>query len=193
MVYEQEPSEASSLMQVREYFQQIWELECSRDYVCEKETKKIADARTALEKRYEKLPELYPEMLVPQDWEARTMETDKVTLLSNPIEPENKAPNMWYALNQLMKTGEQVTVYTPYIICGVEMYRDLEQLCQDTELMLVVDSPELNQVIRKEAEHDKTYSRVMTSGGMYEYGENYEPREMSSEGAMRLLKDETRC
>lgn len=252
LVYEQEPSEASSLMQAREYFQQIWELECSRDYVCEKETKKIADARTALEKRYEKLPELYPEMLVPQDWEARTMETDKVTLLSNPIEPENKAPNMWYALNQLMKTGEQVTVYTPYIICGEEMYQDLEQLCQeteqveiitndvtsganpwgctdymnqkeniwatgvtvyeylgahsshtkavlvddtisvvgsynmdmrstyqDTELMLVVDSPELNQVIRKEAEHDKTYSRVMTSGGMYEYGEHYEPREMS--------------
>lgn len=252
LVYEQEPSEASSLMQAREYFQQIWELECSRDYVCEKETKKIADARTALEKRHEKLPELYPEMLVPQDWEARTMETDKVTLLSNPIEPENKAPNMWYALNQLMKTGEQVTVYTPYIICGEEMYQDLEQLCQeteqveiitndvtsganpwgctdymnqkeniwatgvtvyeylgahsshtkavlvddtisvvgsynmdmrstyqDTELMLVVDSPELNQVIRKEAEHDKTYSRVMTSGGMYEYGENYEPREMS--------------
>ena len=252
LVYEQEPSEASSLMQAREYFQQIWELECSRDYVCEKETKKIADARTALEKRYEKLPELYPEMLVPQDWEARTMETDKVTLLSNPIEPENKAPNMWYALNQLMKTGEQVTVYTPYIICGEEMYQDLEQLCQeteqveiitndvtsganpwgctdymnqkeniwatgvtvyeylgahsshtkavlvddtisvvgsynmdmrstyqDTELMLVVDSPELNQVIRKEAKHDKTYSRVMTSGGMYEYGENYEPREMS--------------
>lgn len=251
LVYEQEPSEASSLMQAREYFQQIWELECSRDYVCEKETKKIADARTALEKRHEKLPELYPEMLVPQDWEARTMETDKVTLLSNPIEPENKAPNMWYALNQLMKTGEQVTVYTPYIICGEEMYQDLEQLCQeteqveiitndvtsganpwgctdymnqkeniwatgvtvyeylgahsshtkavlvddtisvvgsynmdmrstyqDTELMLVVDSPELNQVIRKEAEHDKTYSRVMTSGGMYEYGENYEPREM---------------
>ena len=99
-----------------------------------KKQKKIADARTALEKRYEKLPELYPEMLVPQDWEARTMETDKVTLLSNPIEPENKAPNMWYALNQ---------------------------------------------VIRKEAEHDKTYSRVMTSGGMYEYGENYEPREKS--------------
>ncbi len=252
LVYEQEPSEASSLMQAREYFQQIWELECSRDYVCEKETKKIADARTALEKRHEKLPELYPEMLVPQDWEARTMETDKVTLLSNPIEPENKAPNMWYALNQLMKTGEQVTVYTPYIICGEEMYQDLEQLCQeteqveiitndvtsganpwgctdymnqkeniwatgvtvyeylgahsshtkavlvddtisvvgsynmdmrstyqDTELMLVVDSPELNQVIRKEAEHDKTYSRVMTSGGMYKYGENYEPREMS--------------
>lgn len=138
LVYEQEPSEASSLMQVREYFQQIWELECSRDYVCEKETKKIADARTALEKRYEKLPELYPEMLVPQDWEARTMETDKVTLLSNPIEPENKAPNMWYALNQLMKTGEQVTVYTPYIICGEEMYQDLEQLCQETEQVEII-------------------------------------------------------
>ena len=56
---------------------------------------------------------------------------------------------------------------------------DMRSTYQDTELMLVVDSPELNQVIRKEAEHDKTYSRVMTSGGMYEYGENYEPREMS--------------
>ncbi len=252
LVYEQEPSADSSLMQVKEYFQRVWELECSKDYICKKQTKKVTDTRTALEERYEKLPELYPEMLETPDWEARMMETDKVTLLSNPIEPENKAPNMWYALNQLMKTGEQVTVYTPYIICGKEMYQDLEQLCQetdqveiitndvtsganpwgctdymnqkeniwatgvtvyeylgdhsshtkavlvddtisvvgsynmdmrstyqDTELMLVVDSPELNQVIRKEAEHDKTCSRFMTSSGAYEYGENYVAREMS--------------
>ena len=35
---------------------------------------------------------------------------------------------MWYALNQLMKQGKHVKVYTPYIICGKEMYQDLTAL-----------------------------------------------------------------
>lgn len=251
LVYEKEPSETSSLKQVRDYFQRIWALDCSRPFTCPKETDKIKEAEKALEDRYQELQKIYPEMNTTPDWEAITMETDKVTLLTNPIEPENKAPDMWYALNQLMKTGEKITVYTPYIICGKEMYQDLTALCketqsveiitndvasganpwgctdymnqkekiwetgvtvyeylgnhsshtkavlvddtisvvgsynmdmrstyQDTELMLVVDSEELNQVIRKEAEHDKTYSKYMTKDG-YQYGENYQAREMT--------------
>lgn len=179
------------------------------------------------------------------------METNKISLLCNPIEAGNKEPWMWYSLHRLMGEGEQVTIYTPYIICGKEMYQDLADLnreqipveiitndvasganpwgCtdylnqkekiwetgarvyeymgehsshtkavliddrmsivgsynldmrstyQDTELMLAVDSTQLNDMIRKEAEHDKTYSKVMENGS-YSYGENYVPREMS--------------
>ena len=32
------------------------------------------------------------------------MEANKVTLLTNPIEAENKEPWMWYCLTELMKT-----------------------------------------------------------------------------------------
>jgi putative cardiolipin synthase len=160
---------------------------------------------------------------------------------------------MWYSLNQLMAQGSEVIFYTPYIICGKEMYDDLQTLTekgtridiitndvnrganpwgctdylnqkekiwstgvkvyeymgahssrtkavliddrmsiigsynldmrstyQDTELMLAVDSPTLNQMIQKEAEYDKTCSRIADENGNYTYGENYVPREMST-------------
>ncbi len=51
-----------------------------------------------------------------------------LSLLCNPVTPDNKEPWMWYALNQLMKQGKHVKVYTPYIICGKEMYQDLTAL-----------------------------------------------------------------
>ena len=69
---------------------------------------------------------------------------------------------------------------------------DMRSTYQDTELMLAVDSPELNAVIRKEAEVNKTYSRYMTPEGTYINGENYVPREMSAGkkifyGVLRVL------
>ena len=204
-----------------------------------------------MEKQYDKLTEQYPEMLEEWDWESLTMETNKVSLLSNPVQAENKEPWMWYSLHQMMQEGSEVTIYTPYIICGPEMYDDLSSLTQngipveiitndvasganpwgctdylnqkenvwetgvkvyefmgahschtkavligdrmsiigsynldmrstyqDTELMLAVDSPELNALVREEAERDKTYSKVMENGS-YFYGENYEPKEIS--------------
>ena len=159
---------------------------------------------------------------------------------------------MWYSLHRLMMSGKQATIYTPYIICGREMYDDLSQLTDnnvsveiitndvakganpwgctdylnekekiwrtgvkvyeymaphschtkavliddrmsivgsynldmrstylDTELMLAVDSTELNAIIRKEAEHDKTFSKTMANG-KYTYGENYKTKELST-------------
>lgn len=57
---------------------------------------------------------------------------------------------------------------------------DMRSTYQDTELMLAVDSKELNAVIRQEAERDKTYSRTMdTDEDKYVYGENYAPKELS--------------
>ncbi len=252
LVYRKEQSENDSFCQLNAYFDQVWELACSREYVCGEETEKIKEAADRLEERYEQLTDRWPQIRTEPDWETLTMETEKITLLSNPVEPKNKAPHMWYALNQLMGSGERITIYTPYIICGEEMYRDLEQLCddteqmeiitndaagganpwgctdymnqkeriwatgvtvyeylgdhslhtkavlvddrisvvgsynmdmrstyQDTELMLAVDSRELNERIREEAARDKTFSRYRTSGDRYVSGENYRPKELS--------------
>ena len=250
-IYETEDSPNSSLYQLMDYFEQVWELEESRDYTCTDLTEEIKDCTAKLQERYKTLREKYPEMTKEWDWEGLTMETNKVSLLYNPIQTENKEPWMWYSLHQLMKEGSNVTIYTPYIICGREMYDDLSSLSekgipveiitndvssganpwgctdylnqkekiwdtgvkvyefmgahschtkavliddrmsivgsynldmrstyQDTELMLAVDSKELNALIREEAERDKTYSRVMDDGE-YIYGENYVPREIS--------------
>ena len=56
---------------------------------------------------------------------------------------------------------------------------DMRSTYLDTELMLAVDSTELNAIIRKEAEHDKTFSKTMANG-KYTYGENYKTKELST-------------
>ncbi len=57
---------------------------------------------------------------------------------------------------------------------------DMRSTYQDTELMLAVDSAELNKEIAKEIETDKTYSRTMGEDETYVYGEYYKEKEMST-------------
>lgn len=252
-VYETQASSGSSIYQLKDYFEHVWTSQDSKNYTCRKMTDTVKNCITQLEKQYLDLQTQYPQAYETWNWESLTKETQKVSLLSNPVNAGNKEPWMWYALNQLMKQGEKVTIYTPYIICGKEMYQDLHQLMQngtcvdiitnavssganpwgctdylnqkeniwktganvyefmgkhschtkallidnhmtilgsynmdmrstyqDTELMLVVDSPELNAEIAKEMETDKTYSRTMEDDETYTYGEYYKEKEMST-------------
>ena len=112
------------------YFERVWELSDSKEYRCKKKTDRVQNSLKELEERYPKLEALYPDILKTWDWEARTVETAKVTLLSNPIEAKNKEPHMWYSVNQLLQTGKNTVICTPYIICGKEMYADLKNTCE---------------------------------------------------------------
>ena len=56
---------------------------------------------------------------------------------------------------------------------------DMRSTYQDTELMLAVDCPKLNALIRQEVTADKAYSRTMTQSGEYACGEHYEAVDMS--------------
>lgn len=248
-----ENSTDSSVSQLLDYFAQIWNLPDSKDYLCSSLTPEISEKQDLLHRHYRTLKTAYAEAFHPWNWEEKTFSTNKVSLLTNPVEAENKSPWMWYSLHQLMTGGKQVTIYTPYIICGKEMYQDLHALTtggtdleiitndvasganpwgctdylnqkknihatgakvyefmgthschtkavlidenlsvigsynldmrstyQDTELMLVVDSPKLNAMIRQEAARDKTYSKIQTAENEYTYGENYHAKPMSA-------------
>lgn len=251
-VYETAENKDSSIYQLTDYFESVWSLSDSKDYTCKKMTEEIQTCKNKLQKRYRTLKKTYPDAYEAWDYETLTFQTNKVSLLSNPIVSANKEPWMWYSLHQLMMQGEKISVYTPYIICGKEMYQDLALLnekkipvevitndvasganpwgctdylnqkkkiwntgtqvyefmgkhsChtkavliddrmsivgsynmdmrstyQDTELMLAVDCPELNAVIRGEMETDKTYSKTMGADGEYDYGENYISKDLS--------------
>lgn len=252
-VYETKDDKQSSLCQLRDYFQKVWNLSDSKDYLCRMSEAKTSEHVELLNDRYEKLKTLYPNAFTTWNWEELTFPANKVSLLYNPIETENKEPWMWYSLHQLMAQGKDITIYTPYIICGNEMYADMTALTendikleiitndvakganpfgctdylnqkenvwatgakvyeymaphschtktvlidermsiigsynldmrstyQDTELMLAVDSEELNQMLRQKAETDKTYSKVMNTDGNYTYGENYTARKLTA-------------
>ena len=122
--------ESASLKQLKAYFERVWELSDSKEYRCKKKIDRVQNSLKELEERYPKLEALYPDIVKTWDWEARTVETAKVTLLSNPIEAKNKEPHMWYSVNQLLQTGKNAVICTPYIICGKEMYADLKNTCE---------------------------------------------------------------
>ena len=243
----------SSLMQLRNYFESIWSLKESKPFLCTKKTKQIEEKSTELRNRYDTLKSTCPALQEEWDWMAFTIPANKITLLSNPVEAVNKEPHMWYAVSRLLKDGKNIRIYTPYIICGKEMYSDLTEICDhadsveiltndvvsganpwgctdylnqqeniratgvtvyeylgnyschtkayaiderltllgsynldmrstylDTELMLAVDCPELNAMIRDEFEQDKSYSRTMTPSGEYREGENYKEVKLSA-------------
>lgn len=127
-VYETAENDSSSIRQLTDYFESVWALSDSKEYTYKKMTKKIQSCKAKLENRYTSLKEKYPDAYSTWDYEALTLQTNKVSLLSNPIKSENKEPWMWYSLHQLMMQGEQARIYTPYIICGKEMYQDLTEL-----------------------------------------------------------------
>lgn len=251
-VYETGSLEGSSLEQLRAYFEAVWALPDCKAYACKRQTKKREGYVAEMKELYLSLQSEYPEAFTDTDWMGLTMETNKVTFLSNPIEAENKEPWMWYALSELMKTGQKIVIHTPYIICGKEMYADLEALCSqvdsvdiitndvtsganpfgctdylnqkekilstgvrvheylgphsshtktilidgrisvvgsynldmrstylDTELMLVVDSEGLAQILAQEAEADMASSKSIAAGEEYQYGPDYVAREFS--------------
>ncbi len=251
-VYETKTLEQTSLTQLKEYFEKVWSLSECKEFKSKQDSKDTKEYME-LRKGYDTLPETYPILKEKPNWLDKTMETNQITLISNPIEAVNKEPKLWYTLNQLMLTGKEIIIHTPYVICGSKMYEDLTKLCQsadsveiitndvtsganpwgctdylnqkknilktgvkiyeflgeysnhtksilvdqrisvvgsynldmrstylDTELMLVVDSEELNSILTAEAENDMTYSKSIEADKDYEHGSNYVEREVKT-------------
>ena len=137
-VYKEDESSKGSIHQLKAYFESVWNLKDSKEYECKKETEEVKQCLSDLKNRTEKVKKLYPEAYEEWNWQELTVDTNKVTLLQNPIEAENKEPVMWYTITELMKSGDDVTVYTPYIICAKEMYEALTQVCKKTENVEII-------------------------------------------------------
>ena len=242
LVYETAPGEGGSYMQLQEYFDRIWDLPCCTAY------QNRGQGGDYLKEHYRKLREQYPQAFLETEWETATLETNGIELCTNPMEPENKRPQLWSRLAEEMKQADDVLIITPYIICSEQMYRDLTDIgressrvdviinavecgsnpfgctdylnqkeavqktgvhiyeclgaqalhtktilledsvsivgsCNldmrsvylDTEMMLVIDSPELNASLREQAEGLQEKSRHVSPDGTEENGAEYQP------------------
>lgn len=122
LVYETMPGQGRSYLQLKEYFEQIWNLPCARPYG------KVAYKKGILAERYSVMREKYPEVFMDIQWEDVTMETKAVELYTNPIEPENKQPLLWNRMIDELKKSERILIQTPYMICSRDMYHDLAEI-----------------------------------------------------------------
>lgn len=129
LVYRPMPEETDSLMQLKNYFYSVWSLPCNKDFTYDKNSSWLSKTQCELMNHYRTLQQNYPLAFQKTDWQAETIETQKITLYTNPIEARNKAPELWYALYQIMLACEDAVIQTPYIVCSGDMYNDLTALC----------------------------------------------------------------
>lgn len=138
LVRRNEPRAGDSTEQLLSYFESIWALdECQTVAV----THPAAAEKKARELNglYDLLPQSYPEAFEPGWLEGLEMlETNRITLLSNPIEAENKAPELWEAMMALLRDGDDILVYTPYVILSDEMMSDLSTVAADSESFTMI-------------------------------------------------------
>lgn len=141
LVYSPGPEPGDSLTALKDYFEGIWDLPVSRSFA--KKPPEGEEVRQDMHGRYQLLHTRYPEAFSPVDWVRETVPTGGIRLLTNPVEAENKQPDLWTKLVRLMASGQEVTVQTPYIICGREMYQDITALeAGGTQIQTVINAVE---------------------------------------------------
>lgn len=137
LVYQPASQAKGSLAQVKAYFEQIWDR--SKLYTPSTDKQDTQE----LYHHYEALRERLPEAFIIPNWEEQTLPTQGITLLSNPVEAGNKAPRLWFSLQNLMEQGSDILIQTPYMICNGHMYDDLGRLCDsDKQVQVVTNSVE---------------------------------------------------
>ena len=136
LVYAPEPDGHCAVRQLEDYFTAVWALDETHPV-----TGRDSSGSVLLE-RYASLRSDWPAAFEPVDWSDATTPVNGVTLLHNPVGAENKTPELWDALVQLMAQGGDVLIQTPYLICNDAMYDDLRALSGGREIAVVTNSVE---------------------------------------------------
>ncbi len=134
-IYNEDKTDNSSvLLSFKNYFNEVYNSPYSKASV-----NNVTDSEQ--KKGHEKIKKLKNELInvrkdykqqFDQDyeWDEVTVETNKITLIYNPIVRGNKEPWVWYEINQLMKNAkESVLIQSPYIVPAKKM--DLDDLLNE--------------------------------------------------------------
>lgn len=159
------PDEDTSLKYLTNYFDEIWQLEDSRELKPVEPGPEIDAEQEKLRELYAQLPVDYPQLKKTIDWEDVTVPSHKVTILHNPIEVKHKEPDCWYAMTQLMAQGEHVTLQTPYVVLSRGMKQDIEDVVDnDTEVEIMTNSPATNANYWGAADYLNQKNRILKTG-----------------------------
>lgn len=139
----------SSLYQVLAYFEEVWNLDCTGrwDYGnLITNQSGVAKAEKELESLYQTMKEEYDDWFAETDYRKITVETKRISLLSNPTNLYGKEPRVFYGLCKLMEEAkESVCIHTPYIICDEQMYRAFRDINRkNVDVTLMTNSAENN-------------------------------------------------
>ncbi len=128
-----EKSGESVIHEVEAYFTTLWnakESEVVFNKIPWTKKGKVNDAVKMYETVYDTLlSEREALMTGDVDFIGKTVETNKITLITNPIHIMSKEPYIWYQINELMQKAEnRIWIQSPYVVMNKAMENDLAKL-----------------------------------------------------------------
>ena len=138
--------------------------------------KSVKNAVLELQNSYQKYFEENKERICETNYTDETFETEKITLVSNPIHTGSKEPVVWYQLGELMKNAKnRVKIHTPYIICNDMMYNTWEEIAENvSDFSIMTNSVANNGNPFGAADYAKNRNRILSTGiNIWEYEGGY--------------------
>lgn len=179
LVFCENPQEENSVSQLKSYFETIWKQKDCQDFH-EKERlakrKSVKKAKEDAKTCYEEYFNEHEEVICDTDFVRDTYETEKVSLISNPIYTGAKEPTAWYEMTELMKQAKsRVKIHTPYIICNEMMYKSWEEIGEQVpEFSVMTNSIANNGNPFGSADYAKNRNRILETGiNIWEYEGGY--------------------
>ena len=165
LVYNEKEQKESVIGDVETYFEKLW-----KDPVCKTKYEGHSGSFSAelekLAKRYEGLD------IVKQDWKAWTVETKKVSFISNPTHIYGKEPVVWETLQKLMVNAkERVLVHTPYAVFSEDMYDGMKEIAANVpDAEIILNSIASGDNICASSDYLKNKPKVIDTGmKLHEY------------------------
>ena len=185
-------SHESSLFQVEEYFEGVWNMpECRlfHDDESLRDKKRIKEQTALLEKRYEALQENYKELFDGSyDYLSHTVPTNRIRLVSGPTGIYGKEPDVFYTLTELMKRAEKrVVIHTPYVVTNDYMNQTLSEIVNTVpDVKMVINSVENGDNFVASSDYQYHKKDVVATGvKLYEYDGGY-----STHGKSLVIDDD---
>ncbi|WP_088105456.1 phospholipase D-like domain-containing protein [Halalkalibacter urbisdiaboli] len=166
----------SVLSQIKKYYDYVWNHPFSNIPISTLTNKQQTLAEKVLDKyreHFKQLPLSQPNMVqLDLNWEERSLPTNKVTFIHNPIERLNKEPWIWYEISDLMKKAkDSIFIQSPYIIPTSNMLRYLNKKNTNAhEIEALTNSLAASPNIMAYSGYNRYRKKIVNSGiDVYEF------------------------
>lgn len=173
-VYKEDKGKASVVDDLLEYFEKLWNVDYSQNPVKimnEKKKDKAELMGNVLRERYEKEKKENKDLERELDYKTNTFETNKVSIVSNPINRGNKYPTAFKTLAKLASRAKKIDVQSPYVLPTSMMRHYVEDYDIDFDRVnLYTNSEYASPNPFGMAGYRKYRKRIVDSGvNVYEY------------------------
>ena len=182
---------ASSLFQVREYFESVWNGAHTKPFRPRISGARRAEITDMLEARRADIETRSPELFQPADYAAMTEPTGGVWLIHNPTGIYAKQPTVFAQLTALMsRARESVVIHSPYCVMNRFTQGALSEICKKAPVTLMINAVENGQNVVASSDYLYHRGAVLATGfRVLEYagGDSYHGKSIAIDDDIAII------